>query len=116
MPRQRTYKCTGCGTSHPRPTGKNCRWENVEEAEARPAQAPQTDGKADMLRAIKSQMDDFGRRMVAVETTARDETVHLEARAPSQEPELQDEAAADNRLEADIPSVRELRRDYQLGR
>ena len=114
MPRSRTYKCTACGTSHERPTGKHCPRARGEELDVQPNATEQTGELAKALQSLKAQMDDMSKQMGEMRHEAREPRARgemMEADNDVQEEREETDMAAEN-----IPSVRELRRDYQLGR
>ena len=120
MPRSRVYKCTNCGQSHPKPTGKHCPWQQEDRNDTTP------DTNADMsvvtraLQVLSEKMDDFGARLATVEDRPDDGTNDGEASSEEENTatggELSPAHTSTQRTDPHIPSVQELRRDYAIGR
>ena len=116
MPRARVYKCTTCGTSHPRPTGKHCQWVDIEQSEEPEAPPTQAAELTQALLSFKAQMDTMGERMGAMEKLVTTK-INTTPQAAGSEPQVPHEAATgDIPADMNVPSVSELRRDYVLGR
>ena len=119
MPKTRIYKCNACNRSHERPTGKHCQWleqeERVLETEETPPPA-ENSGLAAALQNLTKQMTTMGDRLGSMEKrfderpAARDGREHIEV------DEGQQPTPGTSREVRDVPSPRELRRDYEVGR
>ena len=61
-------------------------------------------------------MEDMGRRMGAIETAEKPEAAQPPPQELDEQAEVQETAGAAREHDSVIPSVRDLRRDYRLGR
>ena len=124
MPKARTYKCTACMRTHAKPTGKRCPWvdmEQIEEVEDSDEPVEQEQVASDLAEAVKglmSQMEWMGKRMAEMEKarSADNGSSDSERREGSGAASTSAATAQPDIGSAGIPSVQELRRDYEVGR
>ena len=118
MPRTRTYKCGACGRTHPKPTGKHCQWPQLGEDTDPPnvAQEVDTTEVTSALRTLTENIGILTERMTAMEQKADRNTQPqpIANTDPEGASGTSEQQAAPQ--EKEIPSVRDLRRDYELGR
>ena len=118
MPKARIYKCSACARSHPRPTGKHCQWLNAELPEEREVQTTNAADIAETLRSIKTQMESLGQRMGEMEKSKTTEVLDQRQADVASASEPTNGAAAAppvaNDVEPNVPSVRDLRRDFAV--
>ena len=124
MPKNRIYKCSTCGRSHAKPTGRRCQWVDLEQLEEpndstdSSEHEQSTNELANALRGLTAQMASFGERMAAVET-ARDNGVvadNVSLRPETEQAAAHTPPAQSPQDNLSIPSLQELRRDYEVGR
>ena len=113
MPKSRVYKCTACARSHERPTGKHCQWLQLEQTDE-PAPQESDNGVAQALQILQTQMAAMQRDMQAMGSERAGETQREAAGEPSER--RQEGAEAPSAGDREIPSVRELRRNYCVER
>ena len=128
MPKARVYKCSNCGRSHARPTGKHCQWQQTQQEAEREETPGENDVVVRALERLSEKMDEMGARMKAVEERGDSNAIAGAAAPEHSESELVVQHSQDlqstSHTEAQvsqgaakrsIPSAQELRRDYELG-
>ena len=128
MPRSRTYKCLGCGRSHEKPTGKNCRWLEAEQTPSVAAvptiPAPQSStaatenqiaGLATAMRELTANIQTMGDRMGDMEKRM-DTREASEVEEEQEGNESKPESPPTAHTAREIPSLRDLRSNYAVGR
>ena len=117
MPKNRVYKCTACARSHERPTGKHCRWQHIEQQEEQAQPEARAEPDIDVvatLNSLKEQIDSLGRQMGDRQSNTSG-AASLRA-DPIQQHHVIDQAASPAVGQREIPSIRDLRRDYCVER
>ena len=123
MPRSRVYKCSTCGRTHEKPTGKHCQWVEAAQREAQDEPETQESDLAGAIRHLTAQVALMGGQLGDVQRKVASVQQKVDGIAEPA-PDSDDEGSEDN-AEAeiapatdnpDVPSLCELRRNYEVGR
>ena len=116
MPKTRIYKCNACHRSHAKPTGKQCQWVEQEQL----AEPAEKDDRTDVLTAaiqkLTANVEAMGKKIGEMDKRFDGEPDEAPDSDLSDNENDNVATAATSRTERDIPSARELRRDYEVGR
>ena len=116
MPRSRVYKCSTCGRSHPKPTGKHCQWPMEDQGDPQPEAADCIATLTQAIAKLTEKMDNFGDRLATVEKGSDDGDSSAPEEGLEDRGERLQSQVSPQRTDPDVPSVQDLRRDYAIGR
>ena len=123
MPRPRVYKCSTCGRTHEKPTGKHCQWVDASQRAAQDEPEAQENDIAGAIRHLTAQVALMGGQLGDVQRKV--DSVQQKVDGIAEPAPDSDDDGSKDRAEAeitpttdnpDLPSLRELRRNYEVGK